>query len=282
MKIITSLLFIILEILVSYCVFRFYNLFPPAWFRDYDSEKDTGGQDRDTGNDTDGQDRDTGNDAGGNHRDTGKPLHPSPRMKSFPDAVWFCSLLVFVIFLFFTQYGFTFLFFCNIFTILVFSYIFVADLKTRIIPDQFIFGLLLVSFFWMINDLTLLNDTGEKWYWLILMRITGGLAGGVILWLVAWIGTRLLKHEAMGMGDVKLIASCGIIVGYPGVFFVLVLSFLLAFFPAVFNMVKGLRRGISSYESVPFGPFIVLAATIYLLFPAEFAMLYFWYSHLSF
>ncbi|MHB1484938.1 MAG: prepilin peptidase [Saccharofermentanales bacterium] len=261
LKIITSFLFIILEILVSYCVFRFYNLFPRGWFRDYDSEKGPDGHYID-------------NDE--------QQVHPSPRMKDFPDAVWFCSILVFIIFLFFVQYGITYIFICSLLTVLIFSYIFVADLKTRIIPDQFIFSLFFVSFFWIANDLAIVNDTGGKWYWLILMRIAGGLAGGTIFWLISRIGTKLLKQEAMGMGDVKLAAACGVIVSYSGIYWLLILSFLLAFIPAMLNLIKGIHHRGIHFESIPFGPFIVTAATVYLLFPDMFALIYYWYSHLVF
>lgn len=250
LKIITSFLFIILEILVSYCIYRFYNLFPRGWFRDYDDDE------------TD--------------------VHANPRMKSFPDAIWFCSILVFIIFLFFVQYGISYLFICDLLTVLVFSYVFVADLKTRIIPDQFIFSLFFISFFWIASDLTIVDDTGAKWYWLILMRIAGGLVGGSVFWLIARIGTKLLKQEAMGMGDVKLAAACGVIVSYDGIYWLLILSFLLAFIPAMLNLIRNIHNRDIRHESMPFGPFIISAATAYLLFPDIFALIYYWYSHLVF
>lgn len=250
--VLADILFLLTGLIGSIAAFWLYNRFPPAWFRDYaDSLKS----------------------------DFDLSSLPDPRMKRFPDGVWFCSVLVFVLFLFFIQYALTLAFLCSILTLFFFSFIFVADQKTRIIPDQFISGLLFVSLLWMVNDFSYLQETGDAWYRNILMRILGGIVGSVILFGIGWIGSRIFKQEAMGMGDVKLIFACGVLVGASGILWVLVLSFLLAFFPALFNMIR-IRR--DKKKQIPFAPFIVVAATLYLLFPSEFDLFFFWYRQLSF
>ncbi len=198
-------------------------------------------------------------------------------MRGFPDSVWFCSVLVLVFFLFYIRYGLSLVFFCGMLTVVLFSYIFVADQKIRIIPDQFIGGLLFTSLLWMVNDFRYLQETGDAWYRFILMRLLGGLIGGVVLFGVGWIGTRIFKEDAMGMGDIKLVSACGILVGMSGILWVLAMSFLFAFLPALVNLLR-LRR--SKRKQIPFAPFIVTAATLYLLFPSEFELFFSWYRQL--
>jgi len=231
--------------------FWFYNQLPRAWFLDYDDSA---------------------------KKDADFSSAPDPRMNRFPDGVWFCAILLFVLFLFYIRYGLSLTFFCNVFSIFFFAYVFVADKKTQIIPDQLIIGMLFVSLLWMVNDMSYIQESGEVWYWGILMRILGGMAGGGILWGIAAAGSKLLKQEAMGMGDVKLILACGLFVGISGIFWVLILSFLFAFFPAVIHAIS--KRQIK--KRIPFAPFIVIAAALYLLFPSEFALFYHWYSQWTF
>jgi len=282
--------FLVFGAAASFGAFWFYNQFPSVWFRDYDFISNESTPDK--------------------NDQIGKPMsiQPDPRMRKFPDGVWFCSLLTFLIFALYLLFGFTLLFICDIFCILLFSYIFVSDKKTQIIPDQFIFGLFFVSLLFMVNDLSYLQESGDAWYLSILMRLLGGIFDGLFLWLIGTIGSRLLKQEAIGMGDVKLIFACGIIVGIGGVFWVLILSFLLAFPPSVLTIVRN-RKHYSApnhmlppftsetsnnpitHETsgnkpdresnrLPFAPFIVISATLYLMFPDAFGMIFYWYSNL--
>lgn len=274
LKITTNILFILVGASGIICAFWFYNQLPIAWFRDYDFNKD---------------------------KNSDNPTQPDPRMKRTPDGIWFCMVVLFILFLFFIRYGITLLFICNAFSIFFFSYIFVADKKTRIIPDQFIIGLLFVSLLWMVSDLSYLQEAGEAWYYGVFARVLGGIVGSVVLWIIGTLGSKVLKQEAMGMGDVKLMFACGVIVGISGVFWVLGLSFLLAFIPSLANIIKAQRskKSPSVYSirnqttnskiisptnknQIPFAPFIVVATTLYLLFPSEFEFLYYWYSQLSF
>ena len=248
----SDVLFLLTGMIGSVAAFWLYNRFPPAWFLD-DGDSSKTGHDHD------------------------RSLPPDPRMKRFPDGVWFCSVLVFVLFLFFIRYGLSLVFLCGMLSVVFFAFIFVADQKIRIIPDQFIAGLLFVSLLWMVNDFTYLHDSGDAWYRYILMRVLGGIVGGVILFGIGWIGSRIFKEEAMGMGDVKLVFACGVLVGMSGIMWVLALSFLFAFFPALVHLlrIRRVRR-----KQIPFAPFIVVAATLYLLFPSEFDLFFFWYRQL--
>ncbi len=248
--ILADILFLLTGLVGSTAAFWLYNRFPPAWFREDDDPLKAGGD---------------------------PTMGVDPRMRRFPDGVWFCSILVFVLFLFYIQYGLSLVFLCSLLSIIFFSFIFVADQKTGIIPDQFIAGLLFVSLLWMVNDFHFLQEAGDAWYRNILLRILGGIAGSAILFGIGWIGSRIFKEEAMGMGDIKLAFACGILVGWSNVLWVLVLAFLFAFLPALAQLLH-VRK--ARQRRIPFGPFIAVAATLILLFPSEFELLVFWYKQL--
>jgi len=85
----------------------------------------------------------------------------------------------------------------------------------------------------------------------------GGAIGFAILFLIA-----IVSRGGMGWGDVKLAALIGLATGFPLVFFSLVMGAILGGIVAVALMIakKKTRR-----ETIPFGPFLALAAMITLL-----------------
>lgn len=92
-----------------------------------------------------------------------------------------------------------------------------------------------------------------------LVSITGLLAGGGIVWAVRILGEFVLKREAMGFGDVVLMAMVGSVLGWQPV----VLIFFLAPAPAVGFAILSLflRRR----DEIPYGPWLSLAALLLLL-----------------
>jgi prepilin signal peptidase PulO-like enzyme (type II secretory pathway) len=84
-----------------------------------------------------------------------------------------------------------------------------------------------------------------------------GLAvGGGIIWLIRLIGGAALKREAMGFGDVTLMAMIGTFVGWQGA---IVVFFLAPFAGAVWGIAQWFTRG---EHEVPYGPFLCLAACV--------------------
>ena len=57
--------------------------------------------------------------------------------------------------------------------------------------------------------------------------LVGAVVGGALLLAVAWVGNALFQREAMGGGDVKMLAMIGAFVGWRGVFLTLFLGALL-------------------------------------------------------
>lgn len=91
----------------------------------------------------------------------------------------------------------------------------------------------------------------------------GAVLGYVSLLLVAIIGKLVFRQEAMGLGDVKLLAMIGAFLGP--------LSFLVVWIVAptggaLFGVLSSLRRGRRIRGStMPFGPFLAMGAVGYLL-----------------
>lgn len=139
--------------------------------------------------------------------------------------------------------------------------IIVADFKTRIIPDQFTLALLpCAALLWIADSIS--GDPG--WLAGLLFRLLAGFLAGFILFGAGWLGEKIMHREAMGMGDVKLLAACGLMTSLTR----LPLLFVLSFFSAAFVALPLLLRRMRDPESgsdMAFGPYIALAALLVLL-----------------
>jgi leader peptidase (prepilin peptidase)/N-methyltransferase len=100
---------------------------------------------------------------------------------------------------------------------------------------------------------------GRNWTGL-LSGLVGMAAGGGLIWLVRIIGTFALKREAMGFGDVTLMAMIGAFLGWQ--------TCLIVFFIAPFaGLVVGLLQVILRRDSqIPYGPFLCLGAVAAIVF----------------
>ncbi len=88
--------------------------------------------------------------------------------------------------------------------------------------------------------------------------LIGLAAGGLGLYLVAWLGSLAFRREAMGGGDIKLLAMIGAFTGWPGVLFTVFAGSVLG--SLVFGwIVYGMKRRVL----VPFGVFLALGAALY-------------------
>jgi len=109
----------------------------------------------------------------------------------------------------------------------------------------FVLGASAIGFAWMAG--------GERWQSL-LSALVGLAVGGGIVWCVRIIGQATLGREAMGFGDVTLLAMIGVYLGWQAV--------LMAFFVApFFGLALGIFQAISARDwEIPYGPFLCLGS----------------------
>ncbi|NBO37229.1 prepilin peptidase [bacterium] len=87
----------------------------------------------------------------------------------------------------------------------------------------------------------------------------GALLGSGLLFFIAKTYELLRGQEGLGLGDVKYMALIGAVVGWQGVLIVLGLASILG---SVVGIAIGLGRRTGLQTSVPFGPFLAVAALI--------------------
>ncbi|MFY9343878.1 MAG: prepilin peptidase [Planctomycetota bacterium] len=84
----------------------------------------------------------------------------------------------------------------------------------------------------------------------------GLLAGGGVTWAIRWLGSLAFRKEAMGFGDVKLMAMIGAFLGWQGA---LLTMFLGCVSGAVCGGIGALFGGATR---IPFGPYLALGAVV--------------------
>lgn len=93
--------------------------------------------------------------------------------------------------------------------------------------------------------------------------LLGVMIGAGTLYFVAVYYEAMTGREGMGGGDVNLLAMLGAFLGWKSLLFILLMSSLLgAFVGLVFILFKGKDMK----YAVPFGPFLCIAAVVYLFF----------------
>lgn len=123
----------------------------------------------------------------------------------------------------------------------------ITDARHYLIPDEYTIGGVLLGL-----ALSLRGGLDG-----LLAALIGVAAGFAILLAVAWLGERAFKQEAMGGGDIKMMAMVGAFVGWKGVLLTIFGGALLGTLIFV-PMILILRQK----RLVPFGVFLAAAAGI--------------------
>jgi leader peptidase (prepilin peptidase) / N-methyltransferase len=128
-----------------------------------------------------------------------------------------------------------------------------TDARQYIIPDEFTWGGLTLGLLFSLS--AGLSGLGAA--------LLGAAVGFGLLWLVGTVGTWVFKEDAMGGGDIKMMAMVGAFLGWTGVLLTIFLGALagsLVFLPLLL---------IGRKKLVPFGIFLSIgAATAYEFGPA--------------
>lgn len=96
--------------------------------------------------------------------------------------------------------------------------------------------------------------------------LIGLLVGGGILYALALCYTLIRKIDGMGGGDIKLLAMIGAWLGWQSLPFVILLSSLSGSLVGLLAMLQQKKGG---QTRIPFGPFLSLAAIVYLFFSEQ-------------
>ena len=160
----------------------------------------------------------------------------------------------------FFLYGFSFLTLCYwlvSFGLLLGTFI---DFEYMIIPDRvtwggMILGLLLSP---LVPELHGMHTALEG----LKSSILGAAVGFGLLYGVMVFGTWVFKKDAMGFGDVKLMGAIGAFMGWEAVVFTLMISSLLG---SVVGISLIIKFGREWQSRIPYGPYIAMAAMIWLL-----------------
>lgn len=153
--------------------------------------------------------------------------------------------------------------------------IFVFDFKYYIIPNQFVYSLIIISFIYDIfNSLFLIpNSLFNKFqilnsnFYFLNSKLGSAIFIALIFSLFFLSLTLVSRGRWMGMGDAKLVFFMGLFLGWPNIILALFSAFLLGTavsLPLVFLNKKTFQ------SQIPFGPFLIIGTFIALFWPQYF------------
>ncbi len=135
------------------------------------------------------------------------------------------------------------------------------DIHHQIIPDVISLpGIVLGFLFSFINPYV-------SWQ----SSLIGLIAGGGVLYIIALIYYLLRKVQGMGGGDIKLLAMIGAFLGWQALLFVIFFSSLTG---AIVGIATLVYHGKDGSTRIPFGPFLSIAALVYLFFNSQIGYLF--------
>ncbi|WP_326908277.1 prepilin peptidase [Sedimentibacter sp. MB31-C6] len=133
--------------------------------------------------------------------------------------------------------------YCAIISLLI--EISIIDLRHKLIPDKLNIIVLVFGLFFLLHDKTM-----------IVNRLIGfGIGFGLFLFIA-------VLTNSMGGGDIKLMASLGLIFGINGIVFIILFSFILGAIISTILLILQIKK---LKDEIPFAPFISFSALIYIL-----------------
>ncbi len=130
------------------------------------------------------------------------------------------------------------------------------DFKDYLLPDVLLSIIFLVSLIYFGYEEGL-----NAW-----PRILFGLMTGTALWILRFASSLIYKKEAFGLGDVKLGALMGFLLGIPDALIAIFFGFVIAAFIFFFLIIF---KKVSKDTCLPFGPYMVFGMISFLLYGEE-------------
>jgi len=131
------------------------------------------------------------------------------------------------------------------------------DWDTFLIPDELPAGLALSGLLFASWNPYFETVPSGAWWVAPLWSLRGALAGFALGWAVAAAGEAIFKKEALGGGDVKLLAGVGAWAGATGAFDCLMIGSTLGSLYGLWLLSAGKAR---RSDPIPFGPFLSAGA----------------------
>lgn len=170
--------------------------------------------------------------------------------------VEFITPLLFI--LLYLKFGFSFMFFQYIILFSVGIIIFFIDLYHQIIPDTLSLPLIPLGILLSLHPSAGVNVKDS---------LAGAITGFLLFYFLAWSYWRFRNKMGLGGGDIKLIAGLGAFIGLVGLIFVILISSVTALIT-----ILAIRYDINKQFS--FGPFMIFAVVIYVLYGHNVIMWY--------
>ncbi|MEK7397691.1 MAG: prepilin peptidase [Candidatus Poribacteria bacterium] len=146
----------------------------------------------------------------------------------------------------------------------------IIDFQFMLIPNKVVYPGLAVGFLFAIYE-TIIKRNKD----IIISDVLGAAVGAVIILLIALLGTYAFKKEAMGMGDIRLMAMIGMFVGFwTHVLLTIILGSILG---SIIGLILILLKRKKSDSQIPFGPFLSIGGLITILYGNQ---IWLWYHHL--
>lgn len=183
--------------------------------------------------------------------------------------VEFLNALLYVIVVW--RYGPAFSWFLLLYLILVSTLVVITfiDIDHQIIPDGITLSGIPLA---LIFSSTLLPDPFSRADLLgFKASLAGVVLGGGLFYCIGVVGSLIFRKEAMGGGDIKMMAMLGGILGWKGV---LLTAFLGSFFGSIAGVSLVLIKGWQMGAKIPFGPYLAFGAILSLLFGQEFLTIF--------
>ena len=144
--------------------------------------------------------------------------------------------------------------------------IFFIDLKHFIIPNSITFPMMALGF------AKSFDPNLDSIFPNYILSLLGGLFGYGIIWCITFFYKQIKKKEGMGLGDAKLLSVFGFWFGLKAIPFVIFLSSAIALISVIPDLMK---KSKTMSSQIPFGPFIILGALVYLIFEKKIDSLFY-------
>jgi len=177
-----------------------------------------------------------------------------PISKVYPLVELITALLAVILFVFFGISAKSVIFFILFAALVIATFV---DFEHHEIPDiitlpGIVIGLVLSLFF----PELLFETVPVK---ALFNSLIGVIVGGGSLYLVGFLGELAFKKDAMGGGDIKLLAMIGAFIGWK---FALLTFFIAPFFGSIAGLILKIKEG---REIIPYGPYLSFAAFVSIL-----------------